>query len=440
MARTRANPNRSDSPPQIRVIRVLCRFRAQSLLSVREYQSSDVAIRPAVPRLARCRLHRTSQLLGVSFRVPPRHVYVHVPFCARRCSYCDFAIAVRRSVPIDEYVTGIERELALRFPESEPWTTETLYLGGGTPSKLGGDGVARLIETLLRRLSLVDDAEVTLEANPEDVTEAAVRAWRAAGVNRLSLGAQSFDDDVLRWMHRTHDAEQIRTAVQQAQDAGLEDVSLDLIFALPDEVPRRWEADVASALALRPNHVSLYGLTIEPATPLGRWHARGTAAEATEERYECEYLYAHQTLGAAGFDHYEVSNFALPHRAARHNSAYWRGVPYAGLGPGAHEFDGRERRWNVKGYVEWLRRVGAGGDPKDGSEELSADNRTAEDVYLGLRTRAGLRLAGAELVRAQPWVAAGWGKLRGDALVLNPMGWLRLDSLAADLTVLRSRS
>lgn len=332
------------------------------------------------------------------------------------------------------------RELALRFPASELWDVETLYLGGGTPSKLGGDGVARLIDTLLRRLSLADGAEVTLEANPEDVTDTAVRAWRAAGVNRLSLGAQSFDDGVLRWMHRTHDAEQIGKAVQLARDAGLEDVSLDLIFALPDEVPRRWDADVAAVLALRPTHVSLYGLTVEPATPLGRWRARGVATEASEERYEAEYLYAHQVLGAAGFQHYEVSNFALPGRAARHNSAYWRGVPYTGVGPGAHEFDGSERRWNVRGYADWLRRVRAGTDPIDGREKLSADNRTAEDVYLGLRTRAGLRLTGAELVRAQPWVAAGWGRVRGDALVLNPLGWLRLDSLAADLTVLRSRS
>jgi oxygen-independent coproporphyrinogen-3 oxidase len=175
-------------------------------------------------------------------------------------------------------------------------------------------------------------------------------------------------------------------------------------------------------------------------TPLGRWRDRGVSTEAPEERYEWEYLYAHRTLSAAGFEHYEVSNFALPGRAARHNSAYWRGVPYAGLGPGAHEYDGRSRRWNVDGYVEWLHRLEAGLDPVEGNEELGMDNRAAEDVYLGLRTRAGLRLTGAELVRAQPWVAAGWGSVRNDQFVLSPTGWLRLDSLAADLTVLRSRS
>jgi oxygen-independent coproporphyrinogen-3 oxidase len=241
-------------------------------------------------------------------------------------------------------------------------------------------------------------------------------------------------------MHRTHDAAAIRRAVDRAKGAGLEDISLDLIFALPNEIARRWDADVEAVLAQEPTHISLYGLTVEPATPLGRWRDRGVSTEAPEERYEWEYLHAHEALSAAGFEHYEVSNFALPGRAARHNSAYWRGVAYAGLGPGAHEYDGRSRRWNVDAYAEWVRRLEAGVDPVEGSEELDVGNRTAEDVYLGLRTSAGLRLSGAELVRAQPWVAAGWGTVRGDELVLNPSGWLRLDSLAADLTVLRSRS
>ena len=343
-------------------------------------------------------------------------------------------------MPIDDYVAGIERELACRFPPADPWAVDTLYLGGGTPSSLGGDGVARLFDVLRARLTISDGAEVTLEANPENVSAAAARAWRGAGVNRLSLGAQSFHENVLRWMHRTHDVATIRTAVNHAQGAGFEDLSLDLIFALPEEVERRWEYDVAAALELQPTHVSLYGLTVEPATPLARWRDRGAATEAPEERYEREYLHAHDALTAAGYEHYEVSNFGRPGHAARHNSAYWRGVPYAGLGPGAHEYDGGTRRWNVDAYAEWQRRVVAGYDPIDGSEELDEENRAAERVYLGLRTSAGLRLSGAELVRARPWEEAGWGRIAGDRLVLTPLGWLRLDSLAADLTVVGSRS
>src|ERR1051326_6012396 len=210
----------------------------------------------------------------ISFRVLPRHIYVHVPFCARRCVYCDFAIAVRRSVPVDEYVTAIGRELALRFPGEEPWPVDTLYLGGGTPSRLGAEGIARLVRLFRQRMELQPDAEVTIEANPEDVTREAVVRWREAGVNRLSLGAQSFDDAVLRWMHRVHDAAKIRDALEYARNGGIEDISLDLIFALPDEVERSWEDDVAAALELEPSHVSLYGLTTEPQTPLGRWRDR----------------------------------------------------------------------------------------------------------------------------------------------------------------------
>jgi putative oxygen-independent coproporphyrinogen III oxidase len=377
----------------------------------------------------------------LSFRVHPRHVYVHVPFCARRCVYCDFAIAVRRHVPVDDYVSAIERELSIRFPEEGDWQVETLYFGGGTPSRLGGDGVSRLLDVLQERLTIAPHAEVTLEANPEDASLDAVRAWRAAGINRLSLGGQSFDDAVLRWMHRTHDARAIGRAVDNARRAGIDDLSLDLIFALPDEVERDWEADVDAALALAPTHLSLYGLTTEPATPLGRWRDRGVVTEAREENYEREFLHADRALTGAGFEHYEVSNFALPGHRAKHNSMYWRGSPYAGLGPGAHEFDGATRRWNVDAYVEWARRLAALGDPIEGSELLDDASREAERIYLGLRTSDGLRLSGAELVRTQAWIEAGWGTIsETDLLTLTPLGWLRLDGLAADLTVVRSRS
>ncbi|HEY2375086.1 MAG TPA: radical SAM family heme chaperone HemW [Gemmatimonadaceae bacterium] len=371
----------------------------------------------------------------------PRHVYIHVPFCARRCVYCDFAIAVRRDVPVDDYVSAVERELSIRFPEKGAWPVETLYFGGGTPSRLGGEGVAQLLEAVQRRISIEPGAEVTLEANPEDVSLDAANAWRSAGINRLSLGAQSFDDAVLRWMHRTHDSRAIAAAVERARASGIDDFSLDLIFALPHEIERDWESDVAAALDLEPTHLSLYGLTTEPATPLGRWRDRGIVTEAREESYEREYLYADEALRSAGFEHYEVSNFGLPGRRARHNSTYWRGRAYAGFGPGAHEFDGATRRWNADAYVEWARRLASGADPIEGSELLDEDSRDAERIYLGLRTSDGLRLSGAELVRAKEWIEAGWGKIiDGSRLRLTPLGWLRLDSIAADLTLVRSRS
>lgn len=385
--------------------------------------------------------------------MPPRHVYVHVPFCARRCSYCDFAIAVRRDVPVDEYLAAVRAELTLRFPGAEPWPADTLYLGGGTPSRLGGEGVARLLDLMRERITLAENAEVTIEANPEDVDLDAVRRWREAGVDRVSLGSQSFDDRVLAWMHRVHSASRIAEAVEAVRAGGIGNLSLDLIFALPAALERDWERDVAGALALEPEHLSLYGLTIEPHTPLGRWRERGNVEEAGEEGYESEYLHAHHALAAAGLEHYEVSNFGRPGRHSRHNRSYWRGVSYAGIGPGAHEFRapgddvgiapttdaGARRRWNVGAYAAWAKALGEGRDPVAGSELLTPENRTAEEVYLGLRTSDGLRLRPGEDAVVAPWVQAGWARVDGGVLRPTPLGWLRLDALAGVLTNGRSR-
>jgi len=364
---------------------------------------------------------------------PTRHLYVHVPFCARRCSYCDFSIAVRRNVPVDEYLEALSLELDSNVGAL---SLDTLYLGGGTPSTLGGPGIAQLLDLVRARADISPDAEITIEANPDDVRTDAAEAWRAAGVNRVSLGGQSFDPAVLGWMHRTHDAEQLPRAISALRDAGIADVSLDLIFALPSALNRDWPADVERALALAPTHVSLYGLTIEPHTPLGRWHSRGKVAEADEDAYEREFLHAHEALTSAGYEHYEVSNFARPGRRARHNSAYWRGVPYAAVGPSAHRFDGTTRSWNVAPYTDWRARLGRGESPLGGSEVLSEANREAERVYLGLRTTNGLESSDAELALARPWVDAGWATLRSPrTIVLTALGWLRLDALAASLTV-----
>lgn len=371
-----------------------------------------------------------------------RHVYVHVPFCARRCAYCDFAIAVRRTVPVGEYVDAIAGEMRVRGIAG--LTIDTLYLGGGTPSRLGPDGVTRLLDTIRERVALTHGAEVTLEANPEDFSEEAVRAWREAGVNRLSIGVQSFDDRVLRWMHRVHDADAAARAIAIARDGGIAAYSLDLIFAVPESLERDWSRDLDLALALAPDHVSLYGLTIEQGTPLGRWHGRGEVLESPEERYETEFMLAHERLGARGFEHYEVSNFALPGRRARHNSSYWRGVPYLGLGPSAHGYDGAQRRFNIEAYAAWTHAVEAGRDPLGGLEVLSAENRIAESVYLGLRTTDGLRIDDDEVDGVRAWIDAGWVSLGGGAggrrLICSAEGWLRLDALAATLTARRSRS
>jgi oxygen-independent coproporphyrinogen-3 oxidase len=368
-----------------------------------------------------------------------RHVYVHVPFCARRCSYCDFSIAVRSRVPVEEYAEALGRELRHRFgAASQPRDIDTLYFGGGTPSKLGADGVARVMAILGEYFAPASSAEVTLEANPEDVTVESVAAWAGAGITRLSLGSQSFDSRVLAWMHRTHDADQIARAVGTARDGGIADLSLDLIFAVPSALERDWDRDLAAAIALEPAHLSVYGLTVEPATPLARWRDRGTAHEAPEELYEREFLRADDVLGGAGYEHYEVSNYSKPGHRARHNSAYWRGVPYLGLGPSSHGFDGTIRRWNESAYAAWVDRTVAG-DPLAGSEMIGPAESHAEAVYLGLRTTDGLRFDGTRPAVTDAWVGEGWAVVDGDRIRLTPSGWLRMDALATALTSIPSR-
>ena len=370
----------------------------------------------------------------------PRHVYVHVPFCARRCSYCDFSIAVRRDVPVAEYLGALEEELRTRFGQQPPSEVDTIYFGGGTPSRLGGEGLARALARVERHFPAAAGAEITVEANPDDLTPESARAWRAAGINRLSLGSQSFDEKVLAWMHRTHDAGAIGRAVATARDAGIENLSLDLIFALPEALGRDFERDVGRLLDLRPDHVSLYGLTVEPGTPLGRWVQRGRTIEQPEEGYEREFLAAHRLLTAGGFEHYEVSNYGRPGRHSRHNSSYWSGAPYVGVGPAAHGFDGSTRRWNVRGYAAWRDAAASGADPVEGTELLTAANRVAESVYLGMRSSAGLLLDDADRAVVNPWIEAGWAVVTSDGrLRCTPEGWLRLDALAAALTHHRSR-
>jgi oxygen-independent coproporphyrinogen III oxidase len=353
--------------------------------------------------------------------------------------YCDFSIAVRTRVPTDGYLAALNAEMSVRHRESD-LALDTLYFGGGTPSKLGGDGVCRLMEVVQRHAALRTGAEVTLETNPEDVSPASVRAWRDAGVNRVSLGVQSFNDAVLSWMHRTHDATAARTAVHVLREQGIDNVSIDLIFAIPESVTRSWERDLDAALDLELSHVSVYGLTVESHTPLGRWVARQDVAEAPEESFEAEFLAAHERLTAAGFDHYEVSNYGRPGLHSRHNWAYWNRKPYGGVGPSAHEFDGRERRWNASAYADWIVRVSRNEDPREGQECVGKEESIAEEIYLNLRTTAGVQLSAAERDHVRSWTDAGWAEWTPNStLRLTGMGWLRLDSLANDLTLLRSR-
>ena len=326
---------------------------------------------------------------------------------------------------------------------------ETIYLGGGTPSLLPSDAIARLLHELTSRIrnpqseirnrsnpqSAIRNVEITLEANPEDVTPDHAKAWRASGINRVSLGAQSFDDAVLKWMHRSHDAARIGAAVHALRGAGIENISLDLIFALPDELQRDWERDLDMALALRPEHLSLYGLTVEPRTPLDRWISRGATHAPDEERYAEEYLFAHRRLMADGFFFYEVSNAARDGFRSRHNSAYWSGKPYRGLGPAAHSFDGTTRRWNLRAWEAYRRAIAEGRSPIESEEALTDEQSELERIYLGLRTAEGVAVAALRRPSPPPYLAAqGWVVEHNGRLRCTPEGWLRLDSIVNEIS------
>ncbi|HKU62527.1 MAG TPA: radical SAM family heme chaperone HemW [Gemmatimonadales bacterium] len=365
------------------------------------------------------------------------HLYIHVPFCARRCSYCDFAIAVRRDVPSERFADLVLREWA-GWQSHAVWSRSprisTLYFGGGTPSRLAPEAIARITEQVWIDRGMERGAEITLEANPDDVTPAAVEGWRAAGVNRVSLGAQSFDPAVLRWMHRTHDPRQIGRAVELIRAAGIGELSLDLIFGLPGILERDWPADLDQVLTLQPDHLSLYGLTIEARTPLARWAARGAVTPVDDDRYAAEFLVAHERLASAGYEHYEVSNYARAGRRARHNSAYWQRAPYIGLGPSAHSAMDDERRWNQREWAAYERRLDEGAPVVEGEERLGPQEIRLEELYLGLRTVGGLAAERIPAETTDRWIGSGWATRAEGRIRLTPEGWLRLDALVASVS------
>jgi oxygen-independent coproporphyrinogen III oxidase len=372
-------------------------------------------------------------------RPGPPHLYLHVPFCTRRCSYCDFAVEAVRTPPTDAWLDAITRELEMTVAErgwEAPLRLSTFYVGGGTPSLLGGAALARVRERLAPLAVLEARAEWSCEANPESFTSEVAEAWREAGVSRLSLGVQSFHDAALRWMGRLHGPEGPGRAVAAARSAGFDDLSLDLIFGLPAHLGRDWRDDLDRALELEPQHVSLYGLTAEAGAPLGRWVREGRERLADEESYADEYLLAHELLTAAGFEHYEVSNFALPGRRSRHNLAYWSGAPYAALGPGAHGFDPPLRHWNLRGWDAYREAVFQGKPPLEGEERIGPEEERLEGVWLGLRTDLGIAratLSPGQRALAAEWERAGWARAGGERLRLTAAGWLLLDRLAVEL-------
>ena len=375
-----------------------------------------------------------------------RSVYVHAPFCARRCCYCDFAVEVNRRPDSADWLSTIRLEFESLEAAGEirlAPALDTLYVGGGTPSVLEPGHLAGLAGVVGRARMRRTGFEWTVEANPESFTEQVAQRWAAAGVNRVSFGVQSFSPDALRWMGRLHSAEDAGDAVRKARSAGLSNLSVDLIFGLPPTVSRDWKGDLERALRLEVPHISLYGLTVESGTALARAVREGRTAPPAWETYRAEYLLAAETLARAGYEHYEVSNFALPGLASRHNLACWEGAPYLGLGNGAHSYCDGRRWWNERNWPAYRKLVARSGGGRAGGEVPSPAQERLEALWLALRTRAGLDAA--TLGRAGSRIASGWeagglAAIEDGAVRLTPEGWLILDDLTLELEAVLSRS
>lgn len=316
-------------------------------------------------------------------------VYVHIPFCARRCSYCDFFSTLQLAEAGGDYVEAVIAEAAMRRGELRGEPVTTLYLGGGTPSLLPSPLLSRLVVGLKEAIDLSGLVEFTVEANPDDVTVQWCAALSQLGVNRVSMGVQSFEDDILRLIGRRHTARQAVEVVGHLRGFGITNVSIDLIFGLPGQTVTSWTESVRQAIALAPSHISAYGLTYEEGTRLWHQRERGEVTEVPEQQCLEMYRILIEELQAAGYEHYEISNFALPGYRSRHNSSYWNDTPYLGLGAAAHSYDGTVRRANVCDLRQYIDSIRAG-VPAYVEEQMTWQERYDERVMLGLRTSEGV--------------------------------------------------
>ena len=378
------------------------------------------------------------------------HLYLHIPFCKQACHYCDFHFSTSlRQKPA--LVDALCTEIALQKDYLPGNPLETIYFGGGTPSLLNEAELAQLFDTIHQYFSVDPAAEITLEANPDDLTSDKLKLLRRY-VNRLSIGIQTFDEAALHWMNRAHTATEAQTCVQRAQDAGFDNLSVDLIYGIPPLVPRSvgensvWQRDLDTMLLLNVPHLSAYALTIEPDTAFGRWTISGKLPAMDEELAAGQFEQLSQALTEAGYEHYEISNFSLPGQYARHNTAYWQRRPYLGVGPSAHSYNGHSRQYNIANNARYVADIRVGTLPAT-VELLTTADQVNEYLLTGLRTQWGCALTeldallNADFAQMQAGeltslYAAGWLERANGQLRLTKAGKLFADRVASNLFVL----
>ncbi len=318
-------------------------------------------------------------------------IYIHIPFCKQRCSYCAFYSTTLYNIR-EQYVNALCKELVMRKDYAGEATIETIYFGGGTPSTLSIEQLQRICDTIYACYNISATPEVTIECNPDDLTPEFLAQLKQLPFNRISMGVQSFNDTQLKRLGRRHDADKARAAVHNARAAGYDNISIDLIFALPGSTLSDWEHDLESAIALRPDHLSAYNLTYEEGTPMHRALERGDFAELSEEENVGQFQMLITKLKEAGYRHYEISNFALPGCESRHNSSYWNDTAYIGCGAAAHSYNGTSRQWNIADIKEYIEGVESNA-PNFEIEELTEEERYNDTILTRLRTAKGLPLA-----------------------------------------------
>ena len=330
-------------------------------------------------------------------------IYIHIPFCKQRCSYCAFYSTTLYNIR-ERYVDALCKEITMRKEYASGVPIETIYLGGGTPSTLSMEQLKRICDAVYAAYTVSQTPEVTIECNPDDLTPAFLAQLKLLPFNRISMGVQSFNDTQLKRLGRRHDAAKARQAVANARVAGYSNISIDLIFALPGSTTKEWEHDLESAIALRPDHLSAYNLTYEEGTPMHSALERGDFTELSEEENIAQFQMLISRLKEAGYRHYEISNFALPGKESRHNSSYWNDTPYIGCGAAAHSYNGTSRQWNIADIQEYIKGI-ENGTPAFEIEELTEEERYNDTILTRLRTAEGIPLA---------WMKDKFGKRLND--------------------------
>ncbi len=360
-------------------------------------------------------------------------IYIHIPFCRQACYYCNFHFATSLHYKND-LIAALVKEVVLQKDYLGNEIIETIYFGGGTPSLCTKAEIGNIIATVCSTHSVAENAEITLEANPDDITTTKLTDWKEAGINRLSIGIQSFFEEDLRWMNRAHNAKQAMDSLQLAIQQ-FDNITIDLIYGTPQLTNEKWKKNVETALSLNIPHLSCYALTVEPKTPLDKMIKQHQSEDIDPGKQSEQFLLLMQWMEEAGYEHYEISNFAKPRWRSRHNSSYWQGAHYLGLGPSAHSFNGKERQWNISNNTIYIESISKDIVPFE-KEILTDAQKKNEYIMTSLRTIEGLDtgIAGKELLaKSKRFIDGGLMKLDNQSLVLTKEGKLLADGIAAEL-------